>query len=81
MGGRDVYHYYPFQIRAHAARIFPSHGRCGTSTPCGDASMLFGQLCGVGTPDLEFEHRFAELDFAEEKEAGVVGDLGLAVVG
>ena len=43
--------------------------------------MLFGQLGGVGTADFELEHRFAELDFAEEEEACVGGGVGLAVVG
>lgn len=81
MAERKIYHNHPLQIRVHATGIFPSHGHRGTFAPRGDASVLFGQLRGVGTADFEFEHRSAELDFAEEEEAGVVGDVGLAVVG
>ena len=61
--------------------IFPSGGYGGAFAPRGDVSVLFGQLRGVGAADFEFEHWFAEFDFAEEKEAGVAGGLGLAIVG
>ena len=77
----NTYHYHPLQICVYATRIFPSHGRRGAFAPRCDASELFGYFRGVGTPDFELEHRFPELDFAEEEEAGVIGGVGLAVVG
>ena len=65
----------------HAARILPSPRDRSALSPSGDASVLFRQLRGVRTADVEFEHRLAEFDLAEEKEAGVAGGVGLAVVG
>lgn len=43
--------------------------------------MLFSHFRSIRTADFEFEHRFAEFDFAKEKEAGVTGSMGLAVIG
>ncbi len=81
MGGAEAYHHHSLQFGAHATRIFPSHRRRGAFTPGRDAPVLFGQIRGVGTAGFEFEHRSAELGFAEEEEAGVAGRVGLAVVG
>lgn len=82
MVGVDItHHHHALQIRIHTSGIFPPHRSCGAFTPRGDASVLLGQLGGVGTADFEFEHRVAEFDFAEEQEARVAGGVGLAVVG
>ena len=77
----NPYHHHPLQSRVHTTRVFPPHRRGGAFPPCGDASVLFGQLGGIGAADFELEHRFAELDFTEEEEARVGGGVGLAVVG
>ena len=84
--GRDgrrvqAYHHYTLQIRVHAPGVFPCRWCRSASAPGGDISALFGQFGGVGAADLEFEHRFAEFDFAEEEEPGIARDVRLAVVG
>ena len=65
----------------HAARVLPSRGCRGAFTPRRDAAALFRQLGSVRAADFELEHRVAELGFAEEEEARVARDVGLAVVG
>ena len=65
----------------HATRVFPPRRSGSAFAPRGDASVLFGQLRRVRAADFQLEHRFAELGFAEEKEARVAGGVGLAVVG
>ena len=79
--GSNTYHHHTSQVRINASRVLPPHRHGSTFTPSSDASALFGQLCGIRTTGLEFEHRFAQFDFAEEEETCVAGGVGLAVVG
>ena len=43
--------------------------------------MFLGLSLGVGVPGRDFVHRFAELDLAEQEQAGAAAHAGLAVAG
>ena len=75
------YHCHSSQVCIHATCVFPSHRNSSALTKRGDAPVLLSHLRCIRTTDGKSEHRSAQFGFAEEKEAGVAGGVGLAVVG
>ena len=78
---KETYDLHPFQTLMDYRTVRPALWCRPTHTECRDGIMFLGLGLRVGVPGRDFVHRFAELDLAEQEQAGAAAHAGLAVAG
>ena len=77
----ETYDLHPFQTLMDDRPIGPALWCRPPHPKCRDGIMFLGLCLRVGVSRRDLVHRFAELDLAEQEQAGAAAHAGLAVAG